>query len=115
MSESAPKPTQAPAQAPAPVTSTVSPSKTPAPTRPTPRHLPRWKVLLHNDDVNDILFIVLTVQDIVHLNQKDATLRTIEAHRTGVSLLLTTHQELAELYQQQFTSKNVTVTIEPEE
>ncbi len=91
----------------------TAPQKTP--TRTPPRLLPRWKVLLHNDDVNDMEYIVITLQDIVHLNQQDATLRTLEAHKTGVSLLLTTHQELAELYQQQFTSKNLTVTIEPAE
>ncbi len=124
-----PAPTQSPASTPAPPTvpsppsstpaasksSTIanSPHKTPTPTRTPPRLLPRWKVLLHNDDVNDMEYIVHTLQDIVHMNEQDATLRTVEAHKTGVSLLLTTHRELAELYQQQFTSKNLTVTIEP--
>jgi ATP-dependent Clp protease adapter protein ClpS len=49
------------------------------------------------------------------LNEQDAVLRTIEAHKTGVALLLTTHKERAELYQEQFQSKGLTVTIEPEE
>ena len=34
---------------------------------------------------------------------------------TGVALLLTTHKERAELYQEQFQSKGLTVTIEPAE
>jgi len=38
-----------------------------------------------------------------------------EADKTGVALLLTTHKERAELYQEQFTSKGLTVTIEPAE
>lgn len=116
MSESADKPmqTQSPVPASAPATHQSSPHKTPAPARPVPKNLPRWKVLLHNDDVNDMEYVVVTVQNIVHLNQQDATRRTIEAHQTGVSLLITTHQELAELYQQQFASKNLMVTIEPE-
>ena len=35
--------------------------------------------------------------------------------RPASSLLLTTHKERAELYQEQFTSKGLTVTIEPAE
>ena len=43
-------------------------------------------------------------------------LRTKEAHETGVALLLVTHKERAELYQDQFESKGLTtVTIQPDE
>ena len=38
-----------------------------------------------------------------------------EAHETGIALLLVTHKERAELYQEQFQSKGLTVTIEPAE
>ena len=47
------------------------------------------------------------------MNEQDAQNRTLEAHNAGVSLLLTTHKERAELYQDQFKSKGLTVTIEP--
>ncbi len=79
------------------------------PTKP----LPPWKVLLHNDDVNEFLFVIETVRMLTTLGKQEAELRVVEAHKTGVALLLTTHRERAELYQQQFTSRNVTVTIEP--
>jgi ATP-dependent Clp protease adapter protein ClpS len=39
----------------------------------------------------------------------------MEAHTTGVALVLTTHRERAELYQEQFKSRRLTVTIEPAE
>ena len=39
----------------------------------------------------------------------------VEADDTGVALILTTHKERAELYQEQFTSKGLVVTIEPAE
>lgn len=78
-----------------------------------PQHLPLWKVLLHNDDVNDILFVIRTIVELTPLNKDVAAMRTVEAHKTGVALLLTTHKERAELYQEQFTSKGLTVTIEP--
>jgi ATP-dependent Clp protease adaptor protein ClpS len=75
--------------------------------------LPPWKVLLHNDDKNDVLFVVDTIVELTPLKKQDAEIRTVEAHNSGVSLLLTTHKERAELYQEQFTSKGLTVTIEP--
>jgi ATP-dependent Clp protease adapter protein ClpS len=39
--------------------------------------------------------------------------RTIEAHDAGVALLLVTHRERAELIQEQFQTRGLTVTIEP--
>jgi ATP-dependent Clp protease adaptor protein ClpS len=86
-----------------------------APQKKPPQMMPPWKVLLHNDDKNDMMFVVNTVVELTPLNEQDAELRTVEAHKTGVSLLLTTHKERAELYQEQFTSKGLVVTIEPAE
>src|SRR3954447_21707973 len=86
-----------------------------SPKRKPPRHLPQWKVLLHNDDKNDMGFVVKTVMELTPLNEQEAKLRTVEANDTGVALLLTTHKERAELYQEQFTSKGLVVTIEPAE
>ena len=86
-----------------------------APKRRPPEMLPPWKVLLHNDDKNDVGHVVDTIVELTPLNAQDARLRTEEAHKTGVSLLLVTHKERAELYQEQFQSKSLTVTIEPAE
>lgn len=80
-----------------------------------PRQLPPWKVLLHNDDKNDVLFVVKTILELTTLKEQDAKLRTLEAHTTGVALLLTTHKERAELYKDQFQSKGLIVSIEPAE
>jgi ATP-dependent Clp protease adaptor protein ClpS len=90
-----------------------SPRKSPAKKPPQP--LPPWKVLLHNDDKNDVEFVVTTIVALTPLNQDAAAQRTLEAHHTGVALLLTTHKERAELYKEQFQSKGLTVTIEPAE
>jgi ATP-dependent Clp protease adaptor protein ClpS len=83
------------------------------PSRPRPGLLPPWKVLLHNDDVNDMLYVVETIRELTALNRQQALLRMIEAHKSGVALLLTTHREHAELLSDQFASKRLTVTIEP--
>lgn len=85
-------------------------------TRPAPprvEQLPPWKVLLHNDDVNDMPFVVRTIVELTPLNKERAIQATLEAHSTGLTLLLVTHKERAELYREQFQSKSLTVTIEP--
>jgi ATP-dependent Clp protease adaptor protein ClpS len=72
-------------------------------------------VLLHNDDKNEVRFVVKTIVELTPLNELDAKARTEEAHESGVALLLTTHKERAELYMEQFESKGLTVTIEAAE
>jgi len=88
----------------------VSPSARPAPARVD--RLPAYRVILHNDDVNDILDVVETICDLTPLNLQRAAAATLEAHNRGLALLLTTHRERAELYVEQFRSKSLTVTIE---
>lgn len=76
--------------------------------------LPPWRVVLHNDDVNDIEDVVKAICKLTPLNTQEAQARTMEAHETGVALLLVTHRERAELYVEQFASCGLTATAEPE-
>jgi ATP-dependent Clp protease adapter protein ClpS len=103
------------ATAPPPPKTKPKKDKKPLPKPKPPGLMPQWKVLLHNDDKNDVTFVVLSIVELTPLDEQQAVLRTLEAHQTGVALLLTTHKERAELYQEQFTSKGLTVTIEPAE
>ncbi len=101
---------QFPKGAPAGGTATkVKPKRTP------PQPLPPWKVLLHNDDKNDMGHVITSIVELTPLNEQDAANRMKEAHQTGVALLLVTHKERAELYLEQFQSKSLVVTIEPAE
>ncbi|MBI1367600.1 MAG: ATP-dependent Clp protease adaptor ClpS [Planctomycetes bacterium] len=81
---------------------------------PKPKQLPPYKVLLHNDDVNTMEYVTETICKLTPIGWNDARGKMREADRTGVALLLVTHKERAELYQQQFASKSLTVTIEPD-
>lgn len=94
-------------------TATADPKKRKSPAKIPPKPLPPWRVLLHNDDVNEMLYVVETIVGLTPLNAEQAAQRTLEAHQSGIALLLTTHKERAELYQEQFQSKHLTVTIEP--
>ena len=109
-------PDPAPAQAPEQDGQIATATKTaPKPKSKPPKPLPLWKVLLHNDPKSYMEDVVDTIVMLTTLNKQDAEIRTLEAHDTGVALLLTTHQERAELYRDQFTSRRLTVTIEPTE
>ena len=74
---------------------------------------PRYKVLLHNDDVNSFEHVIASILKVTTLTTQEAILRTLEAHESGVALLLTTHRERAELYIDQFASLKLTATTEP--
>ncbi|MCG3130342.1 MAG: ATP-dependent Clp protease adapter protein ClpS [Phycisphaerae bacterium] len=96
-----------------PATAVLAPPK-PARTDRKPQLLPPYKVLLHNDDVNTFEHVILSILKLTPLNAEDAIEKTLEADRSGISLLLVTHKERAELYQEQFQSVKLTVTIEPD-
>jgi ATP-dependent Clp protease adapter protein ClpS len=53
------------------------------------------------------------VIEFARLPHADAVARTIEAHESGVAMLLVTHREHAELIQERFQTRGLTVTIEP--
>lgn len=97
---------------PAPPAVQAVPAK-PAPAPPKLDRLPPWNVLLHNDDVNYLEDVVETIVMLGISNRRTAILRALEAHSKGVSLLLSTHRERAELVQEQLSSRRLTVTIEP--
>jgi ATP-dependent Clp protease adaptor protein ClpS len=91
-----------------------APAKKPAKPSRKPKQLPPYKVLLHNDDVNTFEHVILAILKLTALELEEAVTRTLEAHESGVALLLVTHKERAELYSEQFATFQITVTIEPD-
>jgi len=76
---------------------------------------PLYRVLLHNDPVNTREYVVATLQMVVpQLSEQDAVAVMLEAHNTGVGLVIVCDQEPAEFYSEQLKRKGLTSTIEPE-
>ena len=76
---------------------------------------PRYKVLLHNDPVNSMEYVVTTLRQVVpQLSEQDAMAVMLEAHNTGVGLVIVCDLEPAEFYCETLQAKGLTSTIEPE-
>jgi ATP-dependent Clp protease adaptor protein ClpS len=77
---------------------------------------PRYRVLLHNDPVNTMEYVVMTLRQVVpSLSEQDAIAVMLEAHNTGVGLVIVCDLEPAEFYCETLRSKGLTSSIEPEE
>ena len=83
------------------------------PSPPRMDELPPFRVLLHNDDVNGFDDVVFSVVELARLPVPRAVEVTMTAHRRGLALVCVTHKERAELLEEQFRSRKLTVTIEP--
>ncbi|MFM7312321.1 MAG: ATP-dependent Clp protease adapter ClpS [Cyanobium sp.] len=76
---------------------------------------PRYRVLLHNDPVNTMEYVVTTLRQVVpSLSEQDAIAVMLEAHNTGVGLVIVCDLEPAEFYSETLKAKGLTSTIEPE-
>jgi ATP-dependent Clp protease adapter protein ClpS len=85
----------------------------PSPDQTQPRQLPRVKLVLLRDAINDLMFIVRTIMELTRLCRAEATHKMWESHHCGRSVLLVTYRERAELYVEQFASRNLATTLEP--
>lgn len=76
---------------------------------------PRYRVLLHNDPVNSMEYVVTTLRQVVpSLSEQDAIAVMLETHNTGVGLVIVCDIEPAEFYSETLKAKGLTSTIEPE-
>ena len=76
---------------------------------------PRYKVLLHNDPVNSMEYVVNTLRQVVpSLSEQDAIAVMLEAHNTGIGLVIVCDIEPAEFYCETLKAKGLSSTIEPE-
>lgn len=85
--------------------------------RSTSRKLaPRYRVLLHNDDFNSMEYVVqVLLTTVPNLTQPQAVSIMMEAHTSGIALVITCAQEHAEFYCETLKNHGLTSTIEPDE
>lgn len=78
------------------------------------RLLPRYRVMLHNDDVNSMDYVVLVLlRTVPSLSNSDAIQIMLEAHREGCAQVVLCPKETAEFYREQLEQRALTSTIEP--
>ena len=74
---------------------------------------PRYKVLLHNDPINSMDYVVTALREVVpQLTEADALAVMLEAHNTGIGLVIVCDLEPAEFYSESLKAKGLTSTIE---
>lgn len=85
----------------------------PRTTPPALKQLPPYRVVLHNDDINEMRYVVRTIVELTRMDSGRAIEIMMTAHKRGAAQVLLTHKERAELYKDQFASKRLKVSIEP--
>lgn len=85
-------------------------------TQVTKKPAPKYKVLLHNDPINTREHVVeVLMMTIPRMQPPQAISVMMEAHNTGVGLVIICDLEHAEFYCEQLKSHGLTSTIEPDE
>ena len=75
--------------------------------------LPPYSVILHNDDVHDMDYVVQALQKSVpQLTAKQAFRVMLEAHQSGSAVVIVCPLEQAELYRDRLKSFGLSVTID---
>ena len=81
--------------------------------QPAQDFLPRYSVILHNDDHNAMDFVVASLlKSVSGLTTAEATSIMLEAHSEGKAVVITCPLEHAELYRDRLRSFSLTATTE---
>ncbi len=84
-------------------------------TRQRTQLLPPYKVILFNDDYNDMDDVVRALlRSVNHLSRQAAEHIMLTAHLTGSAVVIVCPKEEAEYYQERLTGYGLMATIEPE-
>jgi ATP-dependent Clp protease adaptor protein ClpS len=77
-------------------------------------HIPLYKVLLHNDDINTMDHVIRSLMTVFHFGHEQSEIIMLEAHRNGAAVCMVEPFEKAELHRDQLRSFSLISTIEPE-
>ncbi len=79
------------------------------------RLLPPYKVIVHDDDYNEMTYVVFALLHAVNtLTPQEAEHIMLTAHLTGKAVVIVCPKEAAEYYQERLLSYHLTATIEPD-
>ena len=85
-------------------------------TAPLKNKSPKYKVLLHNDPINSMEYVTVSLREVVpQLSEQDAISIMLEAHNTGIGLVIVCDLEPAEFYSESLKSKGISSSIEKED
>lgn len=92
-----------------------APTKPEELTRLRTRLLPPYRVVLFDDDYNEMNYVIFALQNAVNnLSIQEAEHIMLTAHLTGSAIVVVCPKEAAEYYQERLLSYGLTATIEPE-
>jgi ATP-dependent Clp protease adaptor protein ClpS len=84
-------------------------------TRLRARLLPPYKVILFNDDYNEMDYVIAVLLHLItNLTRPEAERIMLTAHLTGSAVVVVCPKESAEYYQERLLGYGLTATIEPE-
>ncbi len=76
---------------------------------------PPYKVILFDDDYNEMDYVVAALLHTVNdLSQQEAERIMLTAHLTGSAIVVVCPKEIAEYYQERLLNYGLTATIEPD-
>lgn len=79
------------------------------------RLLPPYKVILFNDDYNEMMYVVaVLLHTINNLSQQEAERIMLTAHLTGSAVVVVCPKETAEYYEEKLHSYGLDAGIEPD-
>jgi ATP-dependent Clp protease adaptor protein ClpS len=77
---------------------------------------PPYKVILHNDDHNDMFYVMKAlIKSVPSLSEAEAEEIMLTAHNEGTAVIVVVPQETAEFYQERILSFGIGCTIEPDD
>ncbi len=75
----------------------------------------RWLVVVHNDPVNLMGYVVLVFRRVLGMNREDATRHMMEVHRDGRSVVWAGSREPAEHRVHELQTWHLRATLDPED
>ena len=84
-------------------------------TRQRTQILPPYKVILFDDDYNEMNYVVFALlQSVNNLSSREAEHIMLTAHLRGSAIVIVCPREVAEYYQERLLTYGLTATIEPD-